>query len=105
MAGTVDLVLRCYTGLETRGGVLCLHPPLPNELRALHAEILYRGLWMVIDVDHRVLRLGFRPSLEPPIKIKLNGVDHMLRAGTQPSFRLPPVGTAPVSAADASGRG
>ena len=32
MAGTVDLLLRCYTGLETREGKLLLHPALPTEL-------------------------------------------------------------------------
>ena len=31
MAGTVDLLLRCYTGLETREGKLWLHPTLPTE--------------------------------------------------------------------------
>ncbi|MFD0598867.1 hypothetical protein ACFQZ4_46650 [Catellatospora coxensis] len=29
MAGTIDLAMRCYTGLETRGDVLYLHPLLP----------------------------------------------------------------------------
>src|SRR4029453_5122951 len=32
MAGTVDLVQRCYTGLETRQDVLWLNPSLPEEL-------------------------------------------------------------------------
>ncbi len=36
MAGTVDMLLRCYTGLETRDGLLWLHPTLPPELG--HAE-------------------------------------------------------------------
>jgi trehalose/maltose hydrolase-like predicted phosphorylase len=32
MAGTVDLLLRCYTGLETWEGKLWLHPAHPTEL-------------------------------------------------------------------------
>lgn len=88
MAGTIDLALRCYTGLETRGGVLYFNPRLPHELRAMHAEIMYRGHWLVIDVDHRTLRLGLRACQAPPIKINVNGTDRTLRAGTQKRFRI-----------------
>ncbi len=43
MAGTVDLLLRCYTGLETRDGTLWLHPALPLELGRVRFEIGYRS--------------------------------------------------------------
>jgi beta-phosphoglucomutase family hydrolase len=89
MAGTIDLVLRCYTGLEMRGGVLYFNPRLPYELRALHAEILYRGHWLVIDVNHRLLRLSLRPCQAPPIRVNVSGTAHLLRAGTHRRFRLP----------------
>jgi beta-phosphoglucomutase family hydrolase len=86
MAGTIDLVQRCYTGLETRANTLYLHPQLPAELHALHAEILYRGQWVVIDVNHRRLRVGLRPCQASPIKINVDGIDHVLKAGQQRRF-------------------
>ncbi|WP_454860689.1 glycosyl hydrolase family 65 protein [Promicromonospora soli] len=43
MAGTVDLVLRCFAGLETRDDVLWLHPVLPPEISRAEFQILYRG--------------------------------------------------------------
>ena len=43
MAGTVDLILRCYTGLETRDDVLRLHPILPPELDRVQFQLNYRG--------------------------------------------------------------
>ena len=43
MAGTVDLLLRCYTGLETRDGKLWLHPALPTELGQVRFQISYRN--------------------------------------------------------------
>ena len=45
MAGTVDLVQRCYTGLETREDVLWLNPSLPEELDGLDFDVRYRGHW------------------------------------------------------------
>nr|WP_246157924.1 glycosyl hydrolase family 65 protein [Catellatospora sichuanensis] len=86
MAGTVDLAMRCYTGLESRDDILYLHPMLPAELRALHVEVLYRGHWVVIDVDHRRLRVGSRPCAEPPIAICVDGTVHSLRAGHHHEF-------------------
>lgn len=88
MAGTIDLAMRCYTGLETRDDVLYLHPLLPAELRALHVEVLYRGHWVVIDVDHHVLRVGLRPCKAPPIRISFAGVVHKLAAGRHRTFPL-----------------
>src|SRR5215207_9992557 len=43
MAGTVDLVQLCYTGLETREDVLWLNPSLPGELDGLDFDVRYRG--------------------------------------------------------------
>lgn len=89
MAGTVDLAMRCYTGLETRDDVLYLQPHLPAELRALHVEILYRGHWVVIDVDHQRLRVGLRPCQALPIRISVGGVVRSLSAGRHHDFPTP----------------
>ena len=39
MAGTLDLVQRCYTGLETRQVVLRFNPVIPEELGAVAFDI------------------------------------------------------------------
>ena len=43
MAGTVDAVLRIFTGIETRRNVLWLNPLLPEDLKELRLRILYRS--------------------------------------------------------------
>jgi alpha,alpha-trehalase len=43
MAGTVDLVQRCYTGIETREDVLRLDPVVPAGLGGLSFQVRYRG--------------------------------------------------------------
>jgi trehalose/maltose hydrolase-like predicted phosphorylase len=62
MAGTVDLVQRCYGGVETRGGVLRFDPNLPDELAALRFELHYRGLRVQVQITQRDLRLSARPG-------------------------------------------
>jgi trehalose/maltose hydrolase-like predicted phosphorylase len=65
MAGTVDLVQRCYTGIEPRGDVLWLNPLLPTEVRELRFDLRYRRRWLglhltcdTVEVSHRRERPG-----------------------------------------------
>lgn len=42
MAGGLDTLQRCYTGLEMRGDALWLAPRLPDGLRSLDFDVTYR---------------------------------------------------------------
>jgi len=39
MAGTIDIIQRCYTGLEARDDILYLNPSLPKELREVKLKL------------------------------------------------------------------
>ena len=43
MAGTMDLIQRCYTGIETRRDMLTFDPVIPNDLGSLSFDVQYRG--------------------------------------------------------------
>ena len=43
MAGTVDFVLRCLTGMRARGPVLRFDPAMPPEIKQLRFSVHYRG--------------------------------------------------------------
>ncbi|PBC40203.1 trehalose-phosphatase [Rhodococcus sp. ACS1] len=51
MAGSIDLLQRCFTGLETRGDRLVFGPEWPEALGVLEFPIVYRGhqLWLTIS--------------------------------------------------------
>ena len=42
MAGTIDLIQRCYLGLELRANVLYFDPVLPDELTRINVHVRYR---------------------------------------------------------------
>lgn len=50
MAGTIDIIQRCYTGLEARDEILYLKPSLPRELHEINLKLHYRGHWLTIDI-------------------------------------------------------
>lgn len=57
MAGTVDLVQRCYAGIETREDALGLNPRLPEGLHRLKFSIIYRRQILRIEITHKHLRV------------------------------------------------
>ncbi|MEU6721256.1 glycosyl hydrolase family 65 protein [Nonomuraea sp. NPDC046802] len=58
MGGTLDLLQRCYLGLELRPDGLRLDPQVPDRLGVLSMTILYRGWQIVIDADHDEARVN-----------------------------------------------
>lgn len=69
MAGTVDVVQRCYTGLEMREDVLWLNPCLPQELNEVRLRIRYRGHWLQLRVTHEILTVAFEHGWSGPALI------------------------------------
>jgi alpha,alpha-trehalase len=50
MAGTLDIIQRCYTGLEARNDILYLNPSLPRELQKITLNLHYRGQWIYVKI-------------------------------------------------------
>ena len=69
MAGTVDLVQRCYLGIETRQEVLWLNPQLPHELKRLRLRIRYRQASLCLDATHEVLKVRVLHCPIEPVRI------------------------------------
>jgi alpha,alpha-trehalase len=69
MAGTVDIVLRCLTGMRARGPVLRFEPALPAEVKQLKFSVHYRGHRVDVEVAEGRLRVGSRPGAAQPIQV------------------------------------
>jgi HAD superfamily hydrolase (TIGR01509 family) len=88
MAGTVDLLARCYPGLETRNGTLILAPALPDELASLAFTIRFRGHRLAVRTDHRQISVTSAPGDAPPAALLLDGQAVTLRPGQRACHRL-----------------
>jgi trehalose/maltose hydrolase-like predicted phosphorylase len=88
MAGTVDIVLSCLTGMRASGDALQFDPALPQEVRHLRFSVHYRGhrVDVVLAEDH--MSVSCRPGHAPPIKILVRDETRVLAPGTQTEFRL-----------------
>ncbi len=81
MVGTLDLLQRCYTGLEIRNDVLWLDPQLPRELRRLVFTVLYRGQLLELDFADGGVTLASKTSRGAPISVGIGGTVTELEAG------------------------
>jgi alpha,alpha-trehalase len=66
MVGSIDIMQRGYTGIETRGGVLRFNPALPERLDRLSMRLRYRRHALILHLrkDHLRLR-SVRPEARP----------------------------------------
>ncbi len=88
MAGTVDILQRAYTGLETRADALRLHPCLPDTLKWLDFDLRYRGHWLHFQISHEHVLVYARPGSAAPIVLVIDEREHVLRGGSRILHRL-----------------
>ena len=86
MAGTVDLVQRCYTGLELADDILWFNPRLPEEISHLEMELRYRGHFLQIEVQRDRLRIQAENHAAEPIRIGFDGEVHDIARGETLEF-------------------
>jgi trehalose/maltose hydrolase-like predicted phosphorylase len=88
MAGTVDLIQRCYTGLEVRDDVLRFSPALPKELRSVGFDLHYRGSLVSVDVTPDRLLVAVASAAHGPVRVGVGEEVVELGAGQSHAFAL-----------------
>ena len=89
MAGTIDLVQRCYLGMQTRGDTVWFDPCLPEALSAgLAFRFQYRGNWFSVRATQHSLQVTFDSGWHPPARIGIAGQVSELGPGETRTFAL-----------------
>lgn len=88
MAGSVDIVERASTGIETEGNVLRLNPSLPPELDRLDMRIHYRGHSLDLGLTRDTLTVHGHDKEAMPIQISVQGQTHDFHSGSTHVFKL-----------------
>ncbi|GAY13514.1 trehalose-phosphatase [Mycobacterium sp. shizuoka-1] len=86
MAGSIDLLQRCFTGLETRADRLILSPMWPESLGALRLPIYYRGYRLHLTIHGRTAEISVDPTDHPAIEIECRGKVARLTPGSSLKF-------------------
>jgi trehalose/maltose hydrolase-like predicted phosphorylase len=81
MAGTIDLLQRCYTGLELTHDRLRLNPVVPDELAPMEFAVRYRTHLVHLRFDRAVTTVRMDNDEGGPITVEFAGVCHELAPG------------------------
>lgn len=88
MAGTVDLVQRCYTGIETQDNILRFNPTLPDSLKQLVFHVHYRGHHVAVQLTPDKVILSTKKPANGPITIGVGDNFVEMKAGETREFAL-----------------
>jgi alpha,alpha-trehalase len=69
MAGTVDIVQRCYTGMEIKDNILSFNPDMPEKINRIATRLQYRGFCLDLSLTHQALKLKCSGGWYDSIKI------------------------------------
>jgi trehalose-phosphatase len=86
MAGSVDLMQRCFTGLETRSDRIILSPHWPETLGVLAVPIHYRGLHLHLRVSGKGVIISVDPRDVGGVDVECHGRVVALTPGTTVRF-------------------
>ena len=89
MAGTLDLIQRCYMGMEMREGVVWFNPCLPEALsQGVSFRFQYRRCWFSIRATRQTIHVTFDSGRPPTAKIGLCGRIHEVQQGEAREFSV-----------------
>ncbi|MBN1271651.1 MAG: glycoside hydrolase family 65 protein [Candidatus Aminicenantes bacterium] len=88
MAGTLDILQRCYPGIETREDMLLFNPYLPDNIKKENFFIRYRGQSLYIEISHNKLRIESLRTKAVPIKLGCGEKICLLKSGEIKEFKI-----------------
>ncbi len=88
MAGTLDLIQRCYTGMEIKGDVIWLDPHLPEDLEHIKMRLFYKAYWFTLHINHHKMEVYFEGDMQEEIKIGFRGKIHSSKNNDTLTFNL-----------------
>jgi trehalose/maltose hydrolase-like predicted phosphorylase len=81
MAGSVDIVTRCWPGLDVRDDVLWLNPLLPLELQSVSFGVTFRGHRIHLEIDNERVHLRSQSPAAEPVRVGIHDQVVALAAG------------------------
>ncbi|MEX2230153.1 MAG: glycosyl hydrolase family 65 protein [Dehalococcoidia bacterium] len=88
MVASVDLLQRCFAGLETRGDVLWINPYWPPELGTLEFAVLYREHLVTLRITEGTAHVSTGRGVQPSIRIGYRGTIVEVEPGSTVSFAV-----------------
>ncbi len=81
MAGTINIVLSRYAGVDTSGKTIAINPRLPKPIRRLRLKVQYRGKWIDLEVTQNKMRVQLEQIAAEFLLFETKGIPYRLQPG------------------------
>lgn len=88
MAGSLNLVQRCYSGLAICDDALWIKPDLPANIKDISMRIKYRNHWIGIRINGEKLLISFEEGWSDKVKIGVIDQLYEFEKGEEREFSL-----------------
>jgi trehalose/maltose hydrolase-like predicted phosphorylase len=88
MAGSLDLLQRCFCGIEVSKEALWIKPMMLQHLKEISFKIRYRGHWIAICISQNILRVSFEEGWRNSVKIGVIDKMHEFKKAEVKEFPL-----------------
>ena len=95
MAGSLDLIQRCYAGLEVGDDALWIKPQLPKTIEKINMRIKYRGHWIGLSINREKVKISFEEGWSNKVNIGIQNEIYEFKQGDLREFDLLPEEKAP----------
>lgn len=88
MAGTVDIAIRDFAGVETKDDFISFDPLLPDPLKKLRFKVKFRKNWLRLEMTQKCFDITVEKNGRVPVKIEVRGEKHSIASGSSKRFSL-----------------
>ena len=89
MAGSLDLVQRCFCGITVNSDALWIKPKLLRQFRKIAFKIKYRGHWIALSFSQNTLQVSFEEGWSNSVHIGVNDHVYEFRKDEVKEFPIP----------------
>ncbi len=88
MVGTLDMIQRCYPGMEIRDDILWFNPCIPQNLACVRFDIRYRSHWLHVRIEHDAMTIKAEEGWGNEVRIGVRNAVYTLRTNDTRTFDL-----------------
>ncbi|MBW2662166.1 MAG: beta-phosphoglucomutase family hydrolase [Deltaproteobacteria bacterium] len=81
MAGSLDIIMRCFAGINLSGIMPELNPHMPGHWNMLAFRILHRNIWYDLEIMQKSVKVKVSGKVKKPVLIKVYGKGIRLTPG------------------------
>ncbi|MFP4316247.1 MAG: beta-phosphoglucomutase family hydrolase [Desulfovibrionales bacterium] len=88
MAGTLDVIIRCFARVNLLGEVLEINPRLPAHWDSIGFRLRFKGIWYDIAIDKKAVTIQRNGDVSEPVLVKVLGTEVELLSGEEHSVSV-----------------